>query len=205
MSNKTGLTASKAWQLRVREKSIKYYIQGKTNLKEVAARISEEETRPVSFTTVYNNIKKAIREWDKENKEIITEYKLRELARIDHLEAEAWAAFERSCLPIRTIQKKQTPVEQPQGRKKKNTPALTLNEEILTIRESPGDKKFLDTVQWCIDKRLEVMATMQTATAEADRPGNTTVNNTTIRQIIIGGRPQNGSAQAQTITVNQAS
>jgi hypothetical protein len=201
MAKKTGLTATKLWQQRVREKTIKYYIEG-NSFRDIAEIISNELSRPVTHATCWSILKQVISEWDKETNELINTYKLAELRKIDHLENEAWKAFYRSQQPIRTMQSKNTPIEQttPTGRKKKNAATIMLKEQTETVREgTAGDKKFLDTVQWCIDKRLEVMATMQMPAAEADQPGTIT-NNTTIRQIIIGGRKLIG--QAQTIIVN---
>lgn len=194
MGLKTGLTASAQWRSRVKEKSILYYLQGCT-IKQAAAKISFEEARGVSFSAVHKHIRAAIDEFEKSSQDIITHYKARELAKIDNLESQAWAAFQRSCQPTKTSQVKNTPIETTKGRKKSN---LTIKEETETIRESAGDKRFLDTVQWCIDKRLEVMATMATPVADADKPGAIT-NNTTIRQIIFRNRMQVGTAQVTTI------
>jgi hypothetical protein len=194
MGLKTGLTASAQWRSRVKEKSILYYLQGST-IKQAAARISFEEARGVSFSAVHKHIRAAIDEYEKASQDIITQYKARELAKIDNLEAQAWAAFQRSCQPIKTNQVKNIPLETPKGKKKSN---LTIKEETETIRESAGDKRFLDTVQWCIDKRLEIMATMAMPAADADKPGAITTN-TTIRQIIFRGRTQIGTAQVTTI------
>ena len=202
MNKKTGLTSSKMWRFRVKEKAIKYYLQSNTNLRDVADRISAEEVRKVSVSFVHTVVTEATKEWEKENAALISVYKYGELERLNNLEREAWAAWVRSCQPERTVIHKKTPVVKVAGqRKNKNTPEYLLNEVIETERESAGNKRFLDTVQWCIDKRIELMASMQQPTSEADQSGTTVTNNTTIRQIVFKGRMSTGVSQ--TVTVNE--
>lgn len=195
------ITASKAWKLRVKEKAIKYYLQGNTNLRAVAERISSEDTRYVSHVTVAKYISEALTQWEKQNSELITNYKHAELGRINQLEAEAWDAWLRSQMPERTVMRRKTPVDkEPRRASNKKAPLFLLNEEVETERVTAGNKKFLDTVQWCITKRIEVMASMAIPLADADKPGNIT-NNTTIRQIVISGRGSQGPAQ--TVVINE--
>jgi hypothetical protein len=185
-SAKKHLSASAARREKIRLLALRYYLQGQTTLKEVAARISTEDKLTVSYTSVYNYITEAMAEWSKENLERITDYKHQELARINALQMEYWAAWERSLNPHVISHSKQTPLTQDKPRRGKKGPELLLNERHDTLHPGLGNKKFLDGVQWCITKRLEIMASLQVGMAEADNAGTAiTNNNTVIRQIVM--------------------
>jgi hypothetical protein len=180
------LTPSAARKEKLKQLSLRYYLQGQTTLKDVAARIADEHKMSVSYTTVYNYITEAMATWAKENLERITDYKHQELARINALQMEYWAAWERSLNPHVISHSKQTPLTQDKPRRGKKGPELLLNERHDTLHPGLGNKKFLDGVQWCITKRLEIMASLQVGMAEADNAGTAiTNNNTVIRQIVM--------------------
>jgi len=204
MTQKTGLgprkklTPSAVWRAAVQEKAVKYYLQGNTTLKAVAERISQELPRGCSLSTVYETIQAALKDWTEQNTEAINDYKRRELLKIENLEREAWDAWVRSCQPEKIRQTKSVPVGKHKATSKR-APVLLVTEIIDNEREGAGNKRFLDTVQWCITKRYEIMASLQTPTNETDKPGAIT-NNTTIRQIVFKGRRQEGAIQ--TVIIN---
>lgn len=208
MAKKTGLTPSKLWSERVKEKSIQYYLQGNTTLKLVAERIAEELPRKPSISKVYTAIQEAIKTWEAENATIITQYKYIELRKIDNLEATYWDAWYRSCQVQTIIQAKKTPIAQEQpknGRKNKKAPDYLLGEITETSKTPVGDPKFLTGVEWCINKRLEILGGIAPPVADADKAGTITTN-TTVRQIIFRrrGDVQNIAltAEAQSSTIS---
>lgn len=73
----------------------------------------------------------------------IDEAKARELARVDHLEREYWDAWEKSKNPVKTRGSKKVDGEQVES---------TIQGETGT-----GDPRYLTGVQWCINKRCEVL------------------------------------------------
>ena len=73
----------------------------------------------------------------------INEAKARELARVDHLEREYWEAWEKSKNPVKTRASKKVSGE---------TVESTIQGETGT-----GDPRYLSGVQWCINKRCEVL------------------------------------------------
>ncbi len=66
-----------------------------------------------------------------------------ELARIDHLESVAWAAWRRSCQDDETTKAVWTDGAKSRAEK--------------TTRKQTGDGTFLTRVAWCIDKRCEIL------------------------------------------------
>jgi len=77
----------------------------------------------------------------------INEVKAKELARVDHLEREYWEAWERS------IGKHQTKTVKARGTKE----SADLAEQTLKTEDINGDPRYLSGVQWCINKRCEVL------------------------------------------------
>src|SRR5437763_248565 len=79
--------------------------------------------------------------------------KARELARLDHLEAVAWDAWERSCQDAETISSSMV-----KGRIGKEGVALPDLQKVAKItKHQIGDPRFLEQVYKCIDKRCEVL------------------------------------------------
>jgi hypothetical protein len=79
--------------------------------------------------------------------------KAQELAKIDALEAVAWAAWERSCEDevTRTASKEK-------GRATKEGAALPDRRRVLVSKKGQvGDERFLARVAWCIDRRCELL------------------------------------------------
>jgi hypothetical protein len=60
--------------------------------------------------------------------------------------------------------------------------------------KNPGNKKWLDGLQWCIDKRFEVLGGLAPQQIEANIAGTVT-NNTTIRRVVFKGREQVGTPE----------
>ena len=73
----------------------------------------------------------------------INEAKARELARVDHLECEYWEAWEKSKNPVKT-----------KGRKKVDGETI---ETTVQAETGTGDPRYLSGVQWCINKRCELL------------------------------------------------
>ena len=73
----------------------------------------------------------------------INEVKAKELARVDHLEREYWEAWEKSKSPIKT-----------KGQKKVDGEVV---ESTVQGETGTGDPRYLSGVQWCINKRCEVL------------------------------------------------
>ncbi|OPZ76108.1 MAG: hypothetical protein BWY79_01776 [Actinobacteria bacterium ADurb.Bin444] len=99
-------------------------------------------------------------EWLKQATENIATLKARELAKVDGLERTYWAAWERSC---REAKRKSLKTEgtitreitDPDGSTRfvQQVPA----EQVLTTEERVGDKRYLEGVQWCIDRRCKIL------------------------------------------------
>lgn len=77
----------------------------------------------------------------------IDEAKAKELAKIDRLEWEYWIAWERSCADAETITEKG----------KGTGTAVQDFEKTIQRRGQAGDPRFLQGVQWCIDRRCKIL------------------------------------------------
>ena len=84
----------------------------------------------------------------------VDEWVSKELAKIDNLEREAWEAWENSKKEKqKSFNKTIYDGEPKEGQK----PKIKTNEASKTIEASDGNSEFLKVVQWCIDKRLEII------------------------------------------------
>jgi hypothetical protein len=96
---------------------------------------------------------KAIQEgWQTSAITSFTEAKFRELARIDTLEREYWASWEASKEDKEThTTEKTAPTERPGVNK-----GARLKVQVRK-QERTGDPRYLNGVQWCIDKRCQII------------------------------------------------
>lgn len=75
-----------------------------------------------------------------------------ELAKIDHLEAEAWAAYDRSVGEVKTSTIEYAPVTDPKTNVTKMSPMKGKDKK----EQRAGDPRFLERVGWCIDRRIRL-------------------------------------------------
>lgn len=104
----------------------------------------------LSFQQVHYDMKKILAEWKNERSENIDELIENELAKIDEIERECWIAWEKSKEGKQKIQRDGGVV---------NADGDLVGTKISKIEldESYGDTKYLDRIQWCIEKRTELL------------------------------------------------
>lgn len=89
--------------------------------------------------------------------------KAEELARIDKLEATAWAAWERSCRDAEIKRTKTVGMMKPVKRSKTQTRFIPNSQITETeIRGQSGDPRFLEQVEKCINLRLKLFGMLKT-------------------------------------------
>lgn len=91
--------------------------------------------------------------WERASTHKIDRYKAQELAKIDHLEREYWDAWKRSKQAGLKISKKR----EVNGRMVTDTQQA---------ENPPGNPRFLDGVQWCIERRCKILGIDAPATHE---------------------------------------
>jgi hypothetical protein len=120
------------------------YMQGYT-LKEIATYLntSEEEDRDyeICFQQVHYDLKKLRESWLQSALVDMDQRKAEELAKIDRLEREYWEAWQRS-LDTEVTVRTETDVN---------------GERVVrSSKESVGDPRYLQGIQWCINRRVEI-------------------------------------------------
>jgi hypothetical protein len=91
--------------------------------------------------------------WQKSALAKLDERKAQELARIDHLEAVAWQAWERSCQDAETASASVV-----QGRvDKEGEPLPDLKKSSKVSKGQAGDPRLLERVSWCIEQRCKIL------------------------------------------------
>jgi len=114
----------------------RHYLQGKTQA-EIAS------LQEVSQPTISRDLRWLREQWLQSALIDINEAKARELAKIDALELTYWAAWERSCEDAETLQ---------QVGGKEGPDKITK-----TSKDQAGDPRFLQGVQWCIERRCKIL------------------------------------------------
>jgi len=103
----------------------------------------------LSQSTVSNDLKALHAEWLKSSLIDFDEAKAREIAKVDKLEREYYAAWRRSCEDAETVRQEGKPPEEGE----KDQP----DKVVRTRKGQAGDPRFLAGVQWCIEKRCKIL------------------------------------------------
>jgi transposase len=146
----TGKRRGKTQLARDRRRIADLYLQGW-----IQADIASEVG--VSQATVCRDLQALQASWLDSALMNFDEAKAHELAKVDRLEREYWQAWERSCENAETITRKvkgrMERRETDDGEFIAEQPA----EATKTSKGQAGDPRFLQGVQWCIDKRCKIM------------------------------------------------
>jgi hypothetical protein len=116
------------------------FLRGVRRQGELARRVGVERS------TVSRDLKALNARWKEAALRDLDAAKGQELERIDQLEREAWEAWDKSKQAHET-----TTTEQTTGGDRDHTKAAIRKED------QTGDPRYLAAVQWCIDKRCEVL------------------------------------------------
>ena len=116
-----------------------YYLQGWLQ-SDIADKLN------LSQPTISRDISVLQEQWRESSLVDIDEKKAEELAKIDTLEREYWQAWKRSCEDAETVTQKAIDAD---GIKRREAQNVT--------KGQAGDPRFLAGVQWCINKRCEII------------------------------------------------
>lgn len=120
---------------------------------------SQERTRQLageqtghSFGIKFVNsaIAEAVEQWKASKQEMIDNHKAIELERINRLETTYWEAWQRSLQSAKTRTEKKTKGKAGDGK-------LAVAEVENATRETSGDPRFLQGIQWCVDTRCKLL------------------------------------------------
>lgn len=105
------------------------------------------------------------------------ERKAEELAKVDHLEATCWEAWEASCRDREVKMKRRNLVRQSVkgtgGTKKPGHRLIVMSEQdTATTSGQCGDVRFLERIAWCIETRMKLMGLLGDAPPPAKPPIN---------------------------------
>ena len=137
----TGKRRSKGQLIRDRRRISDLYLQG-------VLQIDIADELDISSATVSRDLTHLYKEWQQSSLVDIDEAKSQELARVDRLEREYWIAWVHSCEDAETIRQEGV----------KNEAGTVKPDKIVkTAKGQAGDPRFLVGVQWCINKRCEIL------------------------------------------------
>jgi len=131
--------------------TVRMYLKGYT-LQRI---VDELQQRPgvdgykLSVTTIRRDIDSVRDEWKKDAIINLHEHRMRELERIDSVEAEAWIAWDRSCEQQVTVTvRKNVGVAEDVG---------GVTEESTVTHPFSGDPRYLAIAQKCVDQRTRLL------------------------------------------------
>lgn len=139
-----------------------FHLQG-YNTSGIIQQIQNTYGRRINYRTVIKYVKESVQAWETDKTDRSRKLSAIELAKIDVLEHKYWLAYEASKKNVRLVRRKLRPLEdgEVQPRKKKNgpiqIPGYAVTEEVREIKQQQGDPRYLQGVQWCIDKRIEII------------------------------------------------
>lgn len=146
---------------------IEYYLQGK-NYREIATLISKERKYSISHATVATDVKFVLNEWKEQREDKVELYITIELAKIDKLEREYWEAWEKSK-------------ENYTAKANKTQTGTTTRGDIMLIEKAEreviecGDPRFLQGIERCVQKRIDLLGLEAAKTLNIMNISETTV------------------------------
>lgn len=137
----------------------KLLIRENLTQREIADKIAENRNYSLSTEQISNDIKELIKRWRDAYLDDIDILKGRELQRIDQLESAYWDSYDRSLKGINEFREDVTEFTNEEDRLgEEDTP--TKKKKFVSRKfqnERDGESKFLSGIQWCIDKRCEIL------------------------------------------------
>jgi hypothetical protein len=133
----TGKRRGKTQLTRDRRRVADLYLQGW-----IQADIADEVG--VSQATVCRDLQALQASWLDSALTDFNEAKAQELAKVDRLEREYWQAWQRSCENAETLRQEGDPKQPP-------------TKVVKTSKGQAGDPRFLQGVQWCIERRCKIL------------------------------------------------
>jgi hypothetical protein len=136
---------SKLQRERDLQETARLYLRGWTQL-EIGQKLGVDRSQ------ISKDLKVIVQRWRDNASTDIAEIKLREVTKINALETDAWAAWDRSCqnaeTTVTTLSKARS--------KTKGAAAPDAQKIERTTKTQPGDPRFMERIAWCISKRCEI-------------------------------------------------
>jgi len=122
---------------------------------QIAVELSKMRPYEIKRTMIWKDIQRIFAQWEKAYVESAHKLKMRELARLDHLEAEYWNGWERSqkdSLEVRRDRIEDKTPGSPDGKTAYERTKTTTRKE-----QKVGDVRFLEGVERCIKQRCVIL------------------------------------------------
>lgn len=149
-----------------REHDLEYvsnlYLQGWSQQR-IAEKLASERDYEVSRVTIGNDLKEVNRRWQQNTNIPLDEHKIKELARIDKLEAHYWeeyfASKEKRTIKTKSGNSKSTAVKKGKDGKEIeiSPPSQVIQATSERIEEREGNPAFLQGVERCIKLRCDLL------------------------------------------------
>lgn len=149
---------SKAELLRDRAEVAQLYLRGRTQ-HEIADHMEQNRSYKYGRTKVQNDIKRIRQKWEESALMDFHKKRAEELAKIDALEREYWEAYMESKEPRQEHKVEGQPAEtDPHTNGEASHTSIQPTKIERTTKEPvAGNPQFLKGIQWCIDKRCEIL------------------------------------------------
>lgn len=153
MSKNTGPKRTKFQREQDLEYIARLYLAGSTQ-RRIAELLGAEREYQLSQQQISNDLREVQRRWQESSLRDFDQLKAQELAKIDDLERTYREAWEVSTKP-RKRQKSGRVVRSGDGQGDKTSPERDTAE--LVTEDQVGNPKFLEGIQWCIERRCSIL------------------------------------------------
>lgn len=130
--------------------------------------IRTENGHPIGANRVQNIVETEITKWSKANPSDISKLRAMEIQKINHLEYTYWKAWEDSIKGQSNVKK----IKRAEGEGSK----MAVSSQHEEKRGSSGDPRYLKGVEWCIQKRCELLGVDNPVPQVAIQNNNVTNN-----------------------------
>lgn len=166
------------------------YLKGKS-VDEISREMLTLTGAKFGSAAINNVIKRATDQWKESTVNMIESHKSIELQKVNNLEATYWEGWEKS----KGLQKARTKTKTAA----KSNEKLGLTREETQEKESPGDPRFLTGIQYCIDKRLELLGLVDQPTTAIqinnNNLGDKSTSTTIVRRLVFKTRETTSQPQ----------
>lgn len=124
-----------------------------------------------SASAIHHHVRALLRQWRQAQSVNVSKWRARQLARIEGIESEAWAAWEKSKVKTTTTQRAKGRALRPRrGRKLKPDPASFIDVSQTTrVVEYAGDAVYLERVCRCVELRARMLGLYDSGAPEPSR------------------------------------
>ena len=188
---KKDLTPARARRELWKTQAVDLYLKGYSQRQVKDLMVEVTGGHSFGMNTINKYINDAVKEWQASKTALVENYKAIELEKINRLEATYWEAWEASRQKVTSKSERRT--------KGKETGGMSLAETRKDERESQGDPRYLQGLQWCVEQRCKILGVEVPMVQVNNNLGQNSGNTTNVyRRVVFKGKAIEAVQQVHT-------